>query len=104
MAVSTSTYQRELQKLKHYLADAMKHYVPEGNFDAAMVIAEEIASLIEGQLQVLAKAAIKLREANPEKLRNALGEFAKLLPNSADQKVFQAYEAMMDSLINEPPK
>ncbi len=104
MSAPTLTYQQELQKLKLYLTDAMLHYVPEGNFDSAKVLAEEIAPLIEGQLQVLAKAAVKLHKNDPERLRDALSEFAKLLLNSSDQKIFQAYEAMMDSLISEPPQ
>jgi hypothetical protein len=104
MPVPTLTYQKELQKLKLYLADAMKSYVPENSFNAARVLAEEIAPLIEGQLQVLAKAAIRLQEADPVRLRDALGEFAQLLPNSGDQEIFQGYKVMMDSLITEPPK
>lgn len=101
MHVPTSTYKRELEKLRCYLADAMNHCVPENDFNAAKVLAAEIVPLIEGQLQILVNAAIKLHEADPERLRNALSEFARLLPNSADQKIFQAYAAMMDSLISE---
>ncbi len=101
MKTPSSTFIRELTKLKSDLKEAMSRYVPKENFEAAKKLAEEIIHLVEGQIQVLANAAVKLNSHDPVRLRNALGEFAKLLPEQENQKLFCSYESMVDLLIEE---
>lgn len=94
-------YLRELQKTKLTLSDAMSICFPKNFPSNVILLADEIAKLLDCEIQYRSKSNFRSGTPDTVRLRDAFSELARLTQDNECQSKLRECSTMLDSLIDE---